>query len=58
MKKTYIIPATEISQGIIEEMIAASITGIGGDSGLELGEGNAPEDADVKEFDFFGDEAF
>ena len=58
MKKTYIIPATEISQGIVEEMIAASITEIGGDSGLELGEGDAPGDADVKEFDFFGDEAF
>ena len=58
MKKTYIIPATEISQGIVEEMIAASITEIGGDSGLELGEGEVPDDADVKEFDFFGDEAF
>ena len=39
-------------------MIAASITGIGGDAELKLGEGEVPDDADVKEFDFFGDEAF
>ena len=51
MKKTYIIPATEISQGVVEEMIAASITGIGGDSGLGLGDDDIPDYADVREFD-------
>ncbi|MBO7068263.1 MAG: hypothetical protein J6W52_06240 [Bacteroidaceae bacterium] len=49
MKKTYIIPATEISHGIVEEMIAASITNIGGDSDLKLGEGDIPDEADVRE---------
>ena len=51
MKKTYVIPATKVEAAVIEEMIAASITGIGGDSGIGLGDGDAPGDADVKEFD-------
>ena len=51
MKKTYIIPATKVEAAVIEEMIAASITGIGGDSGIGLGTGETPIDADVKEFD-------
>lgn len=56
MKKTYIIPATEISQGIVEEMIAASITAITGDSELYINTGETPEEGDVKEFNFFGDD--
>ena len=51
MKKTYIFPATKVESAIAEQMIAASITGVSGDSGLGLGEGNAPDNADVKEQD-------
>ena len=55
MKKTYIIPATEVNPAVVEEMIAASIAKVGGDSGLGIGEGDAPADADVKESDGFWD---
>jgi hypothetical protein len=51
MKKTYIIPATKTESAVVEQMLANSITRISGDSGLELGNGEAPGDADVKEFD-------
>ena len=49
MKKTYIIPATKVETGVVEQMIAASITGVGGDSNLPIGAGTAPDNADVKE---------
>ena len=49
MKKTYIIPVTEISQGVAEQMIAASITNISGDSDLPIGTDEVPSEADVKE---------
>ena len=49
MKKTYIIPATKVESGVVEEMIASSITNIGGESGLPIGTGETPTDADVKE---------
>ena len=58
MKKTYIIPVTEVSFAEAEQIIAASITEIGGDSGLKRGEGDTPDNADAKEFDFFGEEIF
>ena len=58
MKKTYIAPALDVQHVQAEMMIAASITGIGGNSGLEMGEGNAPEDADVKDGNFFGESIF
>ena len=57
MKKTYIIPAIEVSFAEAEQIIAASITNIGGDAGLEISD-ETPDEGDVKEFDFFGDEAF
>ncbi len=57
MKKTYIIPATKVESAVAEQMIAASITGIGGDSGLQISS-EIPDEGDVKEFEFFGDEAF
>ena len=50
MKKTYIIPATRVESGVAEEMIASSITNIGGESGLPIGYGETPTDADVKGF--------
>ena len=58
IKKTYIIPTIGVSLAEVEQIIAASITGIGGDSGLEINTGEIPDEGDVKEFDFFGDDAF
>ena len=37
---------------VATQVIAASITGIGGNSGLEIGDGEIPTTADIKEFDF------
>ena len=51
MKKTYIIPVIEISLGVVEQMIASSITHIEGESNLPIGTGEIPTDADVKESD-------
>ena len=51
MKKTYIIPVTKVESTIVEEMIASSITNIGGNSGLGFGAGDVPANADVKESD-------
>ena len=48
MKKTYIIPVAEPVYVQAENMIAASITGVGGDSDIQIGEGEAPGTADVK----------
>ena len=48
MKKTYIIPAMDVTLVVAEEMIAGSITGVGGDSGIEIGDGETPGEADVK----------
>ena len=53
MKKIYIIPATKVEAAVIEEMIASSITSVGGNSGLGLGDGDAPDVADTKESDGF-----
>ena len=55
MKKTYIIPATKVESAVVEQMLANSITQIGGDSGLGKGTGETPTDADVKESDGFWD---
>ena len=48
MKKTYIIPTTEVTFVVAEQMIANSITGVGGDSDIDLGDGEVPGEADVK----------
>lgn len=48
MKKTYISPALELMQAEVQQMLAASITNVGGDSGIELGTGDTPVEADVK----------
>ena len=48
MKKTYIAPVVEGVQMDAEEIIAASVTGIGGNSGLQKSTGVAPDEADVK----------
>ena len=48
MKKTYIIPTTEVTFVVADQMIANSITDVGGNSGIGLGDGEVPEEADVK----------
>ena len=48
MKKTYIIPSAEAISFEVENMIAASIKEVGGDSGLQKGRGETPNSADVK----------
>ncbi len=49
MKKTYFAPAIEAEAYAMQSMIAASIKGIGGNSGLELGgEDQEGAEADVK----------
>lgn len=49
MKKTYIAPLMEVEVLFEDEMLATSITGITGDSGMEQGTGDVPTDADVSE---------
>ena len=53
MKKIYIIPATKVEAAVIEEMIASSITEVGGNSGLQIGTGETPTNADTKEDSFW-----
>ena len=57
MKKNYIAP--ELGTELVEEesMMAASITSVGGDSGIEIGTGETPEEADVKG-NFYGESIF
>jgi hypothetical protein len=47
MKKNYIIPAMQLMEMGAESMVAASITNITGDSGIEKGTGDIPTEADV-----------
>lgn len=49
MKKTYIAPLMEVEVLLEDEMLATSITGIAGDSGMQQGTGDVPTDADVSE---------
>ena len=48
MKKTYISPTMRVKQVVIEHIMAGSITSIGGDTDLEIGEGDPPSEADAK----------
>jgi hypothetical protein len=57
MKKTYMTPALEVQYVQFEQMIALSITGVGGNSGIKLGDEETPEEADVKG-NPFGDSIF
>ena len=53
MKKIYISPAIKNETAMdTENMIAASVTGVGGNSGLEMGDGQTPGTADTKENDW------
>ena len=52
-------PAVYVHHVQTETMIAASITGVGGNSGIGMGsEEVIPEVADVKEGNFFGESIF
>ena len=57
MKKTYISPAMDVTYMVAEQMIANSITGVSGDSGIGMGDGPVPTDADVKG-NFYGETIF
>ena len=57
MKKTYIAPTSRETLYGVEQIIAGSITNIGGDSGIGLGEGDAPGEADAPK-NPFGDSVF
>ena len=59
MKKTYITPVTDICQMDAEQMVAASIKTVEGDANIDLGTGEIPTEADVKEGgNFFGESIF
>ena len=49
MKKKYISPAMDVTFVAVEQMIANSITSVGGNSGIGLGDGEVPSEADVKD---------
>lgn len=48
MKKTYIAPSVSETKLVGHQMIATSVTGVGGDTGIGLGGGSAPGTADSK----------
>ncbi|MBQ9363809.1 MAG: hypothetical protein IJT97_10405 [Bacteroidaceae bacterium] len=48
MKKTYMQPLTEVVNIKAENLIQASVTGVGGNTGITKGEGTAPGTADSK----------
>ena len=48
MKKNYISPVVSELVLATQQLLANSITGVGGDSGIGIGEGETPEEADVK----------
>ena len=47
----------DVTYMVAEQMIAASITNIGGNSGIGMGDGPVPTDADVKG-NFYGETIF
>jgi len=56
MKKTYFTPQTQVEFAQAETMIAVSIVEVDSDSGIGLGNGDIPDEADIKEyFDDFDD---
>lgn len=48
MKKTYISPVVSEQVLATEQLLANSITEIGGDSGIEIGDEEPPAEADTK----------
>ncbi len=43
-------PAVKINDAELGDLLQASITGVGGDSGIELGTGNTPTEADARPY--------
>lgn len=58
MKKTYLTPLTIVEFTQAETMMAASIRNVGGDAGIKLGTDAAPDEADTKEHNTFGESIF
>ena len=51
MKKTYISPAMDVTLYVAEQMLAGSITSVGGNAGIGLADPNTqdpPAEGDVK----------
>ena len=49
MKKEYMAPAIRINDAELEALMnPASITDVGGNSGIEIGTGETPTDADAR----------
>jgi hypothetical protein len=48
MKKNYISPVVFQEHACLENMIANSVTGVGGDAGITKGEGEVPGVADIR----------
>ena len=48
MKKTYLSPSSKETDMELELLGTASITGVGGDSGIEPGQGTPPAEADSR----------
>ena len=57
MKKTYLIPLVKVELAIAEQMLTVSIVNTGGDADIQVSDGEAPDEADVKE-QRFGDSIF
>ncbi len=59
MKKTYMTPALSEHTIQTEMLIAASITSVGGNSGIQMGNEETPTEADVKDGgNYFGETIF
>ena len=56
MKKKYISPATAIEFVEFQSMVCASLNGVSGNSGLQMGEGTAPTSGDSRRRNVWGDE--
>ena len=52
MKTAYITPQTIVETAQAETMLAVSIIQTGGDADIHVGTGDAPDEADVKEYRF------
>ena len=48
MKKEYMAPAIRINDAELGDLLQASITQVGGNSGIEIGTGETPTDADAR----------
>ena len=59
MKKTYMAPDTLVQNVMPEMLIAASIKTVSGNSGIGMGTGETPTEADVKDDgNFYGESLF